>query len=125
MEDFLVSAKKAAELLGISRSHFYKLHKLELLGPMPIDLGDRTLWSRKELEEWTDKHCPNREKWLDVFKRLRVQGFGDFYLKDKFIIIRTPFINHSEFWGGFLESLLGVSLEARTVTPPLVFEVTS
>jgi hypothetical protein len=54
---------------------------------------------------------------------LRVQGFGDFYLKDRFVIIRTPLISNSEFWCGFLESLLGVSLEKRTLTPPLVFEV--
>ncbi len=66
----------------------------------------------------------NREKWTEVFKRLRVQGFGDFYLRDKFIIVRTPFIGNSAVWCGFLESLLAVSLETRTLTPPLIFEIT-
>jgi hypothetical protein len=65
----------------------------------------------------------NREKWPDVLKRLCVQGFGDFYLRDRFIIVRIPFINNPELWGGFLESLLGVSLEKRTLTPPLVYEI--
>ena len=65
----------------------------------------------------------NREKWPDVLKRLCVQGFGNFHLRDRFIIVRIPFINNPEMWGGFLESLLGVSLEKRTLTPPLVYEI--
>ena len=75
------------------------------------------------LEASIDIETTEKEKWPEVLKRLRVQGFGDFYLKDKFIIIRTPLINNSEFLGGFLESLLGVRLETRTRTPPLVFEI--
>ena len=81
--------------------------------------------ARVSMEATLNIETTNREKWPDVLKRLRVQGFGDFYLRDKFIIVRTPFINNSEVWGGFLESLLGVRLESRTSTPPLVFEITS
>lgn len=81
--------------------------------------------AKVSLEASIDIETTNREKWPDVFKRLRVQGFGDFYLKDKFIIIRTPLIINQEFLGGFTESLLGISLESRTLTPPLVFEITS
>ncbi len=33
------------------------------------------------------------ENWEKVFERLKVQGFGDFYLKDKFLLLKTPFIN--------------------------------
>ena len=77
------------------------------------------------LETSIDIETVNREKWPEVFQRLRVQGFGDFYIKDKFVIIRTPLINNSEFLCGFLESLLGVSLEVRTQTPPLIFEIIS
>ncbi len=65
----------------------------------------------------------NREKWSDVFKRLRVQGFGDLYLRDKYILIKTPFIDESEIWAGFLEGLLGIELDVKTSTPPLVFEI--
>jgi hypothetical protein len=65
----------------------------------------------------------NREKWQDVFKRLRVQGFGDFYLKDKYILIRAPFINEFEIWAGFLEGLLDIKVDAKTSTVPLVFEI--
>jgi hypothetical protein len=65
----------------------------------------------------------DREKWPEVFKRLRVQGFGDFYLKDKYILIKAPFITESEIWGGFLEGLLSIELDVKTPTPPLVFEI--
>jgi hypothetical protein len=81
--------------------------------------------ARVSMEATLDLETANREKWPNVLKRLRIQGFGDFYLRDKFIILRTPFINNSEVWRGFLESLLGVRLEPRAVTPPLIFEITS
>jgi hypothetical protein len=65
----------------------------------------------------------DREKWQEVFKRLRVQGFGDFYLKDKYILVKTPFISESEIGAGFLEGLLGVELDIKAATPPFVFEI--
>jgi hypothetical protein len=63
------------------------------------------------------------ESWEKVFERLKVQGFGDFYLKDKFLLLKTPFINESEIWRGMLEGLLDVELETRNSMPPLVFEI--
>ena len=91
-----------------------------------IEVGRRAGEAAKvSMEATLNLETANREKWPDVLKRLRVQGFGDFYLRDKFIIVRTPFINNSEVWGGFLGSLLGVGLEARTSTPPLIFEISS
>jgi len=65
----------------------------------------------------------NRERWPDVFKRLRVQGFGDLFLKDKYLLIKTPFITDPELWAGFLETLLGIQLEVKTLCPPLVLEL--
>jgi hypothetical protein len=115
--------------IGISRVAFLNVEFLDiLLGFIPQDkwkkVGQKIGQIMKvSLEASIDIVTTNREKWSDVFKRLRVQGFGDFYLKDKFVIIRTPIIGNSEFLCGFLESLLGVSLEKRTFTPPLVFEI--
>jgi hypothetical protein len=115
--------------IGISRVAFLNVEFLDiLLSYIPEEkwrevgqkIGEIT---KVSLEASIDIETANRERWSDVFKRLRVQGFGDFYLKDKFVIIRTPLIGNSEFWCGFLESLLGVTLEKRTLTPPLVFEV--
>ena len=65
----------------------------------------------------------DRASWPEVFKRLRVQGFGDFYLKDKYLLIKTPFLNDTEIWAGFLEGLLSVDLDIKTTAPPLVLEV--
>ena len=117
--------------IGISRVAFINVEFIDVL----INNIPKEKWrkvgqkigemAKVSLETSIDIETTNREKWPDVFKRLRVQGFGDFYLKDKFIIIRTPLISNSEFLCGFAESLFGVSLEVRTVTPPLVFEIAS
>jgi predicted phosphoadenosine phosphosulfate sulfurtransferase len=64
-----------------------------------------------------------QENWEKIFERLKVQGFGDFYLKDKFLLLKTPFINDCEIWKGIMEGLLSVELETRNSVPPLVFEV--
>jgi hypothetical protein len=61
--------------------------------------------------------------WEKVFERLKVQGFGDFYLKDKFLLLKNPFINDCEIWKGILEGLLSVELETKNSVPPLVFAV--
>ena len=61
--------------------------------------------------------------WERVFERLKAQGFGDFYLKDKFLLLKTPFINECEIWKGIMEGLLSVELETRNSMPPLVFEI--
>jgi hypothetical protein len=75
------------------------------------------------MEATLDIKTEVRERWQDVFKRLRVQGFGDFYLKDKYILIKTPFIGETEIWAGLLEGLLGKRLDVKTSTPPFVFEI--
>lgn len=64
-----------------------------------------------------------QENWPQVFKRLRVHGFGDFYLKDKYLIVKNPYINDSDLQKGYLETLLGISLETRTVNPPYVYQI--
>ena len=64
-----------------------------------------------------------QENWEKIFERLKVQGFGDFYLKDKFLLLKTPFINDCEIWKGIMEGLLGVELETRNSVPPLVFQI--
>jgi hypothetical protein len=63
------------------------------------------------------------DSWDSVFKRLRVQGFGDFSRKDKYLLAKTPFINESEILAGILEGLLEVDLDLKNTVPPLVFEV--
>jgi hypothetical protein len=64
-----------------------------------------------------------QENWEAVFKRLKIQGFGDFYLKDKFLVLKTPFIQDCEIWEGLMEGLFGIELEIRNCVAPLVFEI--
>jgi hypothetical protein len=116
---------------GISRVAFINVEFIDtLLKFIPkekwLEAGEKTGEAAKvSMEASISIEATNREKWPEVFKRLRVQGFGDFYLRDKYIIVRTPFINNAEVWCGFLKSLLGVRLEAKTLTPPLIFEIVS
>jgi hypothetical protein len=117
--------------IGISRVAFLNVEFIEIL----LNYIPENKWrevghkigemAKVSLEASIDIETSKREKWPEVFKRLRVQGFGDFYPKDKFVIIRTPLIGNSKFLCGFLEGLLEVCLEARTLTPPLVFEITN
>jgi hypothetical protein len=65
----------------------------------------------------------NHESWQAVFERLKVQGFGDIYHKDKFLLIKAPFLNDFEIWRGIMEDLLNVELETKNSVPPLVFEI--
>jgi hypothetical protein len=66
---------------------------------------------------------PKQENWEAVFNRLRIQGFGEFQLKDKYLLIKNPFFEEASIWEGLLEGLLGVKLETRNSVPPLVFEL--
>jgi hypothetical protein len=79
--------------------------------------------ARISMEATLNLEATNKEKWPDVLKRLRVQGFGDFYIRDKYLVIKAPFIGNCEVLCGFLESLLGIRLEARTTNSPFVFEI--
>jgi hypothetical protein len=114
---------------GISRIAFVNVEVLNIL----IQNTPREKWrdigrrmgeaTRVSIETTLGIRTQDREKWSDVFKRLRVQGFGDFYLKDKYLLIKTPFISESEIWAGLLEGLFGIELDVKTTSSPLVFEM--
>jgi len=65
----------------------------------------------------------NEENWEKAFHRLKIQGFGDCHIKDKYILIKSPFINYAEVWRGMLDGLLETKLDTKTSAPPLVFEI--
>jgi len=114
---------------GISRVAFVNVEFINImLQHVPKEkwreVGQKTgEAARMSMEASLNIQTANREKWSDVFKRLRVQGFGDFYLRDKYVIIKTPFVSNSEVLGGFLEGLLDIRLEVKTSAPPLIFEI--
>lgn len=115
--------------VGVSRVAFVNVEFLHVLFQYIPDnkwrevgqkIGDA---AKVSMEATLNLETTNREKWGAVFKRLRVQGFGDFYPRDKYFIIKAPFINNAEILAGFLEKLLGVNLEIRAFNAPFVFEI--
>ena len=114
---------------GISRIAFVNVELLNILiQEIPKErwreIGNRIGDALKvSMETTLGIKTADQDKWEDVFKRLRVQGFGDFYLKDKYLLLKTPFIGYSELWEGLLEGLFDVELDMKTSVPPLVFEI--
>ncbi len=114
---------------GISRIAFVNVELINILiQHIPEDkrkeigakMGEA---SKISMEATLGIETTDPEKWQEIFKRLRVQGFGDFYLKDKYILIKTPFITEQEILAGFLEGLLGTQLDVKTSGSPFVFEI--
>lgn len=66
MESLLLSAKDCAELLGIGKTLFNSMHSSGRLGPLPVKLGRRVLWNRKELAAWVEASCPARQQWQNM-----------------------------------------------------------
>ena len=60
-EPWGVTADGAAALLGISRAHFWNLHRA-CRTPEPIRLGKRTLWDRAALLRWWLAGAPPRDQ---------------------------------------------------------------
>jgi len=77
------------------------------------------------LETTLGLQTTQRENWQNVFDRLKVQGFGDIFLKDKYILLKTPFISEVEIWQGILENLFEIELDMKNSVPPIVFQIKS
>jgi hypothetical protein len=116
--------------MGISRVAFISIELINLLLlQIPADhhltLGRKAgEAARISIETSLNLNPSDKEKWSDVFKRLRVQGLGDFYQRDRYIIVKTPFMNSPEIQRGYLETLIGVNLTTRTTNPPFIYELT-
>ena len=114
---------------GISRVAFVNVEMLNIL----IQQIPKEKWreiGRKmgsclkvSMETTLELPAVTRENWDSVFKRLQVQGFGEFYMRDRYLLAKTPFITESELLAGILEGLLEVDLDLKNTVPPLIFEV--
>lgn len=114
---------------GISRIAFVNVELLNIL----IQQIPREKWRENgkrmgealkvSMETTLGLKTADRENWEAVFNRLRIQGFGDFLLRDKYLLLKTPFIGESEIWTGLLEGLFDLQLDTKTISPPLVFEI--
>ena len=114
---------------GISRIAFVNVELINImLNQIPKDkwvkLGQEIGRALKiSMETTLNIQVFEIENWKQVFQRLSVQGFGDFYLKDKYVLIKNPFISYPTFWKGVLEGMLNVKLDIKTTLPPLVFQI--
>ena len=114
---------------GISRIAFVNVELLNILIQQIPTERWRTTGKQMgnalkvSLETTLGIQAAHQGNWRKVFERLKIQGFGDIYLKDKYILIKTPFIGNAELWAGILEDLLETVLTIKTTVPPLVFEL--
>jgi hypothetical protein len=114
---------------GISRTAFVNVELLNILTQqIPKErwpaVGEKMGDALKvSIQSTLGVDAGKQENWEAIFKRLKVQGFGDFYLKDKFLLLKSPFIHDCEIWKGLLQGLLDVELEIRNSVPPMVFEI--
>jgi hypothetical protein len=114
---------------GISRIAFVNVELLEILiQQIPHDTwrenGKKMGEALKvSMETTLGIATASQDSWESVFNRLRVQGFGDIIRRDKYVIVKTPFISKAEVWTGLLEGLFDVELDMKTTVPPLVFEI--
>jgi len=114
---------------GISRMAFINVELLNLLiQQIPKekwrDIGRKMGTALKvSMETTLEVSAVTKESWDGVFHRLNVQGFGEFYMKDRYLLAKTPFLNEPELLAGLLEGLLSVELDLKNTVPPLVFEV--
>jgi hypothetical protein len=114
---------------GISRIAFVNVELLELL----IQQIPKEKWRENgkrmgealkvSMETTLGLKTEKPESWESVLSRLRVQGFGDIYVKDKYLLVKTPFISNAEIWAGLLEGLFSFKLDMKTTVSPLVFEI--
>jgi hypothetical protein len=114
---------------GISRTAFVNVELLNILTQqIPKEkwsfVGEKMGDALKvSIQSTLGIDASKQENWAVVFNRLKIQGFGDLYLKDKFLLLKSPFIHDCEIWKGMMEGLLSVELETRNSVPPMVFEI--
>ena len=114
---------------GISRIAFVNVELLNIL----IQQTPREKWReigrqmgaalKVSMETTLDLTSVSRDNWDSVFQRLKVQGFGEFYTKDRYLLAKMPFINEPDVLAGIFEGLLQVQLHLKNSVPPLIFEV--
>lgn len=114
---------------GISRMAFVNVELLNILTQqvpkdkwheIGVKMGDAL---KVSIQSTLGLEASQQENWEVIFERLKVQGFGNCYVKDKFLLLKTPFINDCEIWRGILEGLLSLELVTRNCVPPFVFQI--
>lgn len=116
--------------VGVSRVAFFTQENLQLLVEL-IPQGKLRATGRRlgeaaavSMEASKDYDPHKKDNWMKVLKLLEVFGYGYIVLREGHLVVRSPFLSNLEFLAGFLEGVLGCTLEAKITTSPMVFEVT-
>lgn len=70
-----LSAEEVADVLGISRSHVFRLASSGRL-PRSLRLGRAVRWDRATLEAWLAAGAPPRDRWETMQADARGQRIG-------------------------------------------------
>jgi predicted DNA-binding transcriptional regulator AlpA len=63
IEPQLLTVEQTCQFLNISRALLYSRLSCECFGIIPIRIGRKVLFSRKELQAYIDAGMPPRSKW--------------------------------------------------------------
>ncbi len=64
-----LTAREAANRIGVGRSQFYQMHSSGQLGPQPVRYGKKCIrWRADEIDAWLAAGSPSREKWLAMLE---------------------------------------------------------
>ena len=66
IEPLLLTATQCGQLMGLSRSMFYKMNEVGKVGPQPIRYGKCVRWSLEELRRWVRAGSPPRHLWVEM-----------------------------------------------------------
>lgn len=69
----LLSIADLAAWLGLSERKIYTMDTTGAL-PIPLHVGSRKLWRRKELEAWIDAGLPPRSRWEKIKQETAAGG---------------------------------------------------
>jgi excisionase family DNA binding protein len=69
IEPALLTVQQTCQFLNISRALLYSRLSSEVFGIIPIRIGRKVLFSRKELQAYIDAGMPPRTKWQAMKKQ--------------------------------------------------------
>jgi len=71
IEPLLLDIQQLCACLRIARPTYYKISANGALGPLPIKLCRKVLYSKTEIELWVQAGCPHRKQWQTQRKEIR------------------------------------------------------
>ena len=67
----LLTLEQTCQLVNVARPTLYKLSATGALGPLPVKLCRKVLYSKSEIQAWIQAGCPHRKIWQTMKKDFR------------------------------------------------------